>query len=237
LGARFHGMEEVNGSNPFRSTKFPSFFVTFAEELTALLPADLPHRARLIDLGARHLDLIVEANKIMNLTRILGEREAAIKHVVDAVMPWRLFKNAKRVADAGTGAGFPGIPLAVVLPETHFFLLESVQKKARFVESAVATLELPNVGVIPLRAEEWLAKQRVDLITLRAVAPLEKAIPLLAGALRGGTRALLYKGPDVENEMAQAEEEARKRRIKMQVVERYQLPDGLGSRTIVQLSA
>ena len=230
-------MEEVNGSNPFRSTNPPFTLVTFAEELAELLPADLPHRDRCISLCARHLDLIVEANKIMNLTRILGEREAAIKHVVDAVMPWRLFKNAKRVADCGTGAGFPGIPLSVVLPETQFFLLESVGKKARFVESAVATLALANAAVVPLRAEEWLSQQRVDLITLRAVAPLEKAIPLLAHTLKGGTRVLLYKGPDVENEIAQAGEEARNRRIQMQVVERYQLPEGLGSRTIVQLSA
>lgn len=179
----------------------------------------------------------MEANRTMNLTRILGEREAAIKHVVDSVMPWQLFKNAKRVADAGTGAGFPGIPLAVVLPETQFFLLESVGKKARFVQSAVAALELPNVAVLPLRAEEWLQKQRVDLITLRAVAPLEKAIPLFANALKEGTRALLYKGPDVENEIEQAREVARQRRVQVRIVERYTLPDGQGSRTIVQLAA
>ena len=211
--------------------------MTFAEELAQLLPADLPHRDRCIEVSARHLDLIVEANKVMNLTRILGEREAAIKHVLDSVMPWRLFKNAKRVADAGTGAGFPGIPLSVVLPETRFFLLESVQKKARFAESAVAALELPNVVVIPLRAEEWLAKQKVDIVTARAVAPLDKAIPLLASILRTGTRALLYKGPDALNEIEQAAADARNRRITMQIVERYELPDGLGSRTIVELSA
>ncbi|MBY0505283.1 MAG: 16S rRNA (guanine(527)-N(7))-methyltransferase RsmG [Bryobacteraceae bacterium] len=211
--------------------------MSFSAELSALLPSDLPQRDRCIQLCAQHLDRIVEANRTMNLTRILGEREAAIKHVVDSVMPWQLFKNAKRVADAGTGAGFPGIPLAVVLPETQFFLLESVGKKARFVQSAVAALELPNVAVLPLRAEEWLQKQRVDLITLRAVAPIEKAIPLLANALKGGTRALLYKGPDVENEIEQAREVARQRRVQVRIVERYTLPDGQGSRTIVQLAA
>lgn len=210
--------------------------VSFAEELAQLLPPDLPNRDRCIEISARHLDLIVEINRTMNLTRILGEREAAIKHVLDSVMPWRLFKNAKRVADCGTGAGFPGIPLSVVLPDTRFYLLESVQKKARFVESAVAALALPNVAVLPLRAEEWLLKQRVDIVTARAVAPLEKAIPLFAAALRSGTRALLYKGPDVEHEMELASPDARNRRIKMQVVERYPLPDGLGSRTIVELS-
>jgi 16S rRNA (guanine527-N7)-methyltransferase len=205
--------------------------VSFASELSLLLPADLPHRDRCIETCARHLELIVEANKTMNLTRIVGEREAAIKHVLDSLMPWRFFKNAQRVADAGTGAGFPGIPLSVALPETQFFLLESLQKKARFVESAVATLGLANVRVLPVRAEEWLPKQCVDIVTARAVAPLERAIPLFAG-----TRALLYKGPDVESEIVEAQAEARKRRVKIQIVERYELPDGLGLRTIVELS-
>jgi 16S rRNA (guanine527-N7)-methyltransferase len=211
--------------------------LSFADELAQLLPADLPHRDRCIAIASRHLDLIVTANETMNLTRIVGEREAAIKHVLDSVMPWRLFKNAKRIADAGTGAGFPGIPLSVVLPEVRFYLLESVQKKARFVSSAVEELELPNVAVLPVRAEEWLAKQKVDFITARAVAPLEKAIPLFASILRNGARALLYKGPDVENEIAVAQEEAKKRRVKMRIVERYELPDGLGLRTIVELSS
>ena len=211
--------------------------MSFQDELARLLPADLPHRDRAIDVAARHLQMIVEANVTMNLTRIVGEREAAIKHVVDSLLPWRLFKNAKRVADAGTGAGYPGIPLAVVLPETCFFLLESVQKKARFVEAATEVLGLANVTVVPARAEEWLGRQRVDLVTARAVAPLEKAIPLFAPGLRGGGKVLLYKGPDAENEIAAAAEEARKRRIQVRVVDRYELPDELGARTIVELQS
>lgn len=209
--------------------------MSFADELAAILPADLPERDRLISLGAKHLELIVEANQTMNLTRILGEREGAIKHVLDSVMPWRLFKNATRVVDAGTGAGLPGLPLAMVLPETQFVLLESIQKKARFVQSAVEALELSNVRVIPQRAEEWLAKQRAEVITARAVAPLEKAIPLFAPALRQGARALLYKGPDAESEMAAAQQEAARRRVAMRIVERYSLPDDLGTRTVVEL--
>jgi len=94
----------------------------------------------------------------------------------------------------------------------------------------------PAERTVPPELEPFEGRP-VRVITLRAVAPLEKTIPLLAHALKGGTRALLYKGPDVENEIAQAGEEARKRRIQVQVVERYQLPEGLGSRSIVQLSA
>ena len=219
-------------TKPMRSWEL----VSFAAELAALLPADLPNREACIVKAARHLDLIVEANRHFNLTRIVNPREAAIKHVVDSVLPWRLFAGARRVVDAGTGAGFPGIPLAVVLPDTHWILLESTQKKAAFVESAVAALELGNVEVAGSRAEDWLKTNRVDVVTARAVAPLDRAVPLFHVALRSGARVLLYKGPDAAAEISAASAEARKRRVRMQVRDRYELPDAMGSRTIVELS-
>lgn len=180
--------------------------------------------------------MIVEINKVMNLTRILDPREAAIKHIVDSVLPWRLFKNASHVVDAGTGPGFPGMPLALVLPDTRFSLLEATQKKARFVQSVVEDLQIANVEVHPNRAEEWLHRNRADIVTGRALAPLHKAVVLFAPALNAGARVLLYKGPDAESEIAEAMPESRKRQIRCKVVERYSLPDDLGSRTIVELT-
>src|SRR3954449_13027782 len=207
----------------------------FGEELALVLPADLPYREDVVARAARHLELIVEINESLNLTRITTPREAAVKHVLDSVIPWRLFAGARSVLDAGTGAGFPGIPLALVLPEVQFTLAESIQKKARFVESAVAALGLQNVTVSALRAEDVLTKSRADLITARAVAPLNRAIALFAPALRSGSSALFYKGPDAETEIAGASVEAKKRSVVMRVVERYDLPDGLGTRTVVEM--
>jgi 16S rRNA (guanine527-N7)-methyltransferase len=209
--------------------------MTFATELEQLLPDDLPQRARVVELAAKHLDLIVEANQVLNLTRIVDIREAAIKHVLDSVLPWRLFAGARVVMDAGTGAGIPGIPLALVLPETQFVLLESTQKKARFVESAITALGLTNVTALPLRAEDWLKTNEPDIITARAMAPLERAVPLFAAAIRQGARALLYKGPDTAKEIAEAAMEIRKRGVSVREVFRYDLPDQLGTRTIVEV--
>lgn len=210
--------------------------MSFAAELATLLPPDLPHRENVIAKAALHLDLIVEINQVMNLTRILDPREAAIKHVLDSVLPWRLFQGAAHIADAGTGPGFPGIPLALVLPESRFTLLDATQKKARFVESVVEKLQLPNVEVVPQRAEEWLHHHKTTIVTGRAVAPLHKGILFFAPAFKHGARVLLYKGPDVETEIAEAAAEARKRQIKMKVIHRYELPDSLGARTIVELT-
>jgi 16S rRNA (guanine527-N7)-methyltransferase len=208
--------------------------VQFEDVLNQILPGDLPRREFVARKAAEHLELIVEANRYLNLTRITSAREAAIKHVLDSVIPWRLFAGARHVLDAGTGAGFPGIPLALVLPETRFTLAESIRKKARFLDSALAKLELPNVTVMPLRAEEiW---RDCDVIAARALAPISRALGLFAPALKAGRKILLYKGPDADQEIAEAAKEVGKLGAKPEVVMRYDLPDAMGTRTIVQIT-
>ena len=203
----------------------------FEEELERVLPADIPCREQVVKKAAQHLHLIEIANEHMNLTRITSAREAAIKHVYDSVAPWRHFCGAKCVLDAGTGAGFPGIPLAVLLPEVRFVLAESTQKKARFVDHAVEALELTNVEVFGSRAEERLAVRTPAIITARAIAPMGRILDSFGKALKQGSRLLLYKGGHVEGELA----EAQKRRVAAEVLCRYELPDGCGSRTIIEV--
>ncbi len=203
----------------------------FEAELARTLPSGIPHREQLIQKASQHLQLIASANEYMNLTRVTDPHEAAVKHVYDSVAPWEHFVAAKRVLDVGTGAGFPGIPLAIVLPQVRFSLVESIQKKARFVDSAVESLHLANVHVFPNRAEEVLEQQRPDVITARAVAPIGRILELFGTALKNGTRLLLYKGPEVDQELS----EAAKHRLHAEVVLRYDLPFGLGSRTLIQV--
>ncbi len=167
----------------------------------------------------------------MNLTRITDARDAAIKHVYDSIAPWKYFDSSTVVLDVGSGAGFPGVPLAIILPHVRFILSESVRKKAAFLQSAVEQLKLENVEVAPQRAEEIALKQPAITITARAVAPLPKLIGLFAKALGRGARMLLYKGPEVEQELAQAA----RRHIRAEILWRYELPDSLGLRTIVQV--
>lgn len=203
----------------------------FEEELARVLPPDIPHRLRLIDKAAQHLRLICSANEYMNLTRIVSPHEAAIKHVYDSVAPWRHFSGAGRVLDAGTGAGFPGVPLAIVLPDTRFTLAESIQKKARFVDSVVESLELTNVRIMADRAEANVNSERPEIITARAVAPIHRLLNLFGRVLRQGSQLLLYKGAEVESEL----QEAQQHNVSAQVLCRYELPDGLGSRTLIRV--
>ena len=206
--------------------------LAFEEELDSVLPPDVPHRSRLIEKSAEHLRLISAANEYMNLTRLSNPREAAIKHVLDSVLPWTFFQNARRVLDAGTGAGFPGVPLSIVLPEVRFVLSESTGKKARFVDAAVESLALSNVEVSSERAETLAQSQRQEIITARAVAPLHRLVPLFRKALLKGSRLLLYKGPDVLSEIADIQTDS----LCAEIIFRYDLPYELGSRTLISLS-
>lgn len=205
----------------------------FEEELERVLPADVPQRGRLVQKAAQHLHLIAIANEHMNLTRVTSAREAAIKHIYDCVAPWQHFRGAKCVLDAGTGAGFPGIPLAILLPEVRFVLAESTQKKVRFVDHAVEALELPNVQVVAQRAEELIAARRLEVITARAIAPMGRILDLFAQAVKQGSHLLLYKGGNVDGELG----EAHKHGLRAHVVCRYELPDGCGSRTLIEVRA
>lgn len=203
----------------------------FEEELRRVLPPELPYRERLIQKAAQHLHLIHAVNEHMNLTRIMNAREAAIKHIYDSVAPWQHFQGAKRILDAGTGAGFPGIPLSIVLPDSRFTLAESIQKKARFVDWTVESLELANVHVVAQRAEERALQRKPEIITARAVAPISRILEMFHQPLKQGARLLLYKGRNVEAELA----EAHKHRVCAQILCHYELPEGCGSRTLIEV--
>ena len=147
------------------------------------------------------------------------------------MLPWQHFVGARRVLDAGTGAGFPGVPLSVVLPDVRFTLAESTQKKARFVDAAVESLELHNVEVLSDRAEQIALAQRPNIITARAVAPLDRLLDLFGKSLKQGAKLILYKGPEVENELAAI----KKYRVKAEQLSKYDLPDGMGSRVLISI--
>lgn len=204
--------------------------VSFADELARVLPSDLPNRDRFIEKSARHLEMVKTVNEYMNLTRIVDPKEAAIKHTLDSVLPWRHFQHAARVIDAGTGAGFPGIPLAIALPHVRFTLAESIQKKARFVETVVEELDLHNARVIAGRAE--LIASTPEIVTARAVAPLDRLLENFSKFLRDGAQLLLYKGPDAASELAGIADA----RTKAHILDRFELPENCGVRTIVSVS-
>ena len=147
-----------------------------------------------------HLDLLDEWNQRINLTAIRARPQQVTKHLLDSlsVRPW--LKGA-RIADVGSGAGFPGIPLAIADPGLHFALIESVGKKCRFLEHVRDTLHLPNVEVVQCRAEAYRPAVRFDTVLARAVGPTADVVRFAAPLVAAGGRLLAMKGRDPADEL------------------------------------
>ena len=118
------------------------------------------------------LQSVLSENKKFNLTGIKDPKEAIIKHLFDSLSITSEINTAS-IADVGSGAGFPGVPLAVVKPNTDFVLVEAKQKKAKFIKGAIKELGLLNVSVVGKRSEEIKIKKGVEAIVCRAIGSLD----------------------------------------------------------------
>jgi len=148
-----------------------------------------------------HLDLLDDWNTRMNLTAIRDRPSQLTKHLLDSltVLP---YLQGERIADVGSGAGFPGIPLAIVEPHRNFTLIESTGKKCRFLEHVRDTLELKNVEVAQSRAESYKPEVRFDTVLARAVGPVADLVKVAGPLVVGGGRLLAMKGRYPQDELA-----------------------------------
>jgi len=161
------------------------------------LDLDEAQLARLV----AHLDLLDEWSARMNLTAIRDRPSQLTKHLLDSltVQP---YLRGQRIADVGSGAGFPGIPLAIVEPQRHFSLIESTGKKCRFLEHVRDELQLKNVEVVQARAENYQPEVRFDTVVARAVGPLAGLVKAAGALVVGGGRLLAMKGRYPQDELA-----------------------------------
>jgi 16S rRNA (guanine527-N7)-methyltransferase len=149
----------------------------------------------------RLLDELDDWNQRMNLTAIRERGAQITKHLLDSLAV-HLYVRGERVADIGTGAGFPGLPLALVLPQAQFTLVDSTAKKLKFVEHAAQLLGLSNVQTVHTRAETYRPKERFDTIVSRAVGPIERFVNWSGHLCVGGGRLLAMKGRYPTDELA-----------------------------------
>lgn len=118
-----------------------------------------------------------------------------------------------RIADVGSGAGLPGLVLAMIRPDCDFVLIEPLERRTRWLHEQVAELGLTNVEVFTGRAEEYPAKQSFDVVTARAVKALKGLIPWLEPLVADGGRIVLLKGQRIEEEIADAQSVIRKHKL------------------------
>lgn len=140
-----------------------------------------------------HLDLLLRWNKVFNLTAITNPSDVLSQHLSDSlsVAP---YVHGETVFDIGTGGGFPGIPLAILFPEAQFTLVDTVQKKTRFLKQVVGELKLSNVQVVNARVESLTPDSKANQVISRAFSSLEDFLQLTSGLASHQTEWLAMKG-------------------------------------------
>ena len=155
----------------------------------------------------RYADLLVEKNKVMNLTAITEPADIAALHFLDSAALLTLADwKGKTVADIGTGAGFPGLPLRIVDPSIRLTLLDAQNKRVEFLKEVCGELGLADVECVHARAEEFAADHRegFDLVTSRAVAALPLLCELCLPLVKVGGYFAAMKSVDADAELASA---------------------------------
>jgi len=158
----------------------------------------------------RYFELLVEWNEKINLTAITEPKEVAIKHMIDSITAYdeNLFKDGTTVIDVGTGAGFPGLPLKIFCPEIKLTLMDSLNKRIKFLQTVVEELGLKNVECVHARAEEGARNKKYresfDIAVSRAVARLPILCEYCLPFVKKGGHFTALKGMQYHDEADEA---------------------------------
>lgn len=171
--------------------------------------------------------LLLEKNQVMNLTAITEPREVATLHLLDSLaLAAQADLAGKKIIDVGTGAGFPGMPLAIALPQVDMTLLDSLNKRVDFLREVCAALELQGITCVHARAEEFAAAHResYDFAVSRAVAALPVLCELCLPLVKEGGAFLAMKSSHSQEETDQAAKAIALLGGKLEAVTDYSIP-------------
>ncbi len=153
----------------------------------------------------KYMNLLIEWNKVMNLTGITDPEEIIIKHFIDSLTVLDKIDKKDSIIDVGTGAGFPGIPIKIAFPETKVVLLDSLNKRTKFLNEVIEQLQLDNIETIHGRAEDYgkdkKHREKYDIAIARAVAPLNILLEYLMPFTKVRGKVLCMKASNSEEEI------------------------------------
>jgi 16S rRNA (guanine527-N7)-methyltransferase len=177
----------------------------------------------------RLIDALEAGNAQFNLTAIRDRPGMLRKHLLDS-LSLQSYLRGKRIADIGTGAGFPGLPLAIMNPSRHFALVEATAKKARYVAETAALIGVRNVEIVNQRAESYRPQEPFDTVIARALSSLEAFIAFAGHLCAADGRLLAMKGRRNEEEIA-----ALPRGFRVLAVHRLRVPGLTDERHLIEI--
>jgi 16S rRNA (guanine527-N7)-methyltransferase len=200
--------------------------MTYLELEKDLIANNINVTSKQVDSMKTYLKMLLEWNQNINLTAIRNEEDAIEKHLFDSLLPSLLLDfNSKNIIDIGSGAGFPGIPLAILFPNSQFTLLEPVQKKAKFLSAVTSTLGLKNITVLVKRAEDCLEERgRYDIAISRAVARLNILLELSIPLIKVDGFFISMKSLKANEEIKESKSAIKKLNIEIVKISQYNLP-------------
>lgn len=186
----------------------------------------------------KYYELIVEYNKVMNLTGITEKEQVYLKHFYDSLTIAKVIDLNKEetVCDIGTGAGFPGIVLKILFSNLKVTLIDSLNKRIEFLKIVIKELNLNNIEAIHARAEEYAKDniEKFDVVTSRAVAPLKILLELSIPLLKINKYFISYKGI-ISREIIESENALKQLDSKIDKIEEFELPKENSNRTIIKI--
>lgn len=184
-------------------------------------------------------ELLIEKNKVMNLTAITEYDEVVLKHFIDSIIIYKNIRNDKieSIMDVGTGAGFPGIPLKILFPEIKITLLDSLNKRINFLNEVIEKLELKNIDCVHGRAEDIghmpEYREQYDLVVSRAVANLSSLSEYCIPFVKVGGKFISYKSGNIEDELESAKRAIQLLNSNIDEVNKYTLPKSDMQRSLI----
>ena len=191
-----------------------------------------------------YMNLLIEKNKVMNLTAITEPEEIILRHFVDSSIPLKFYgdklNSKKYICDVGTGAGFPGLPLAILCPNSSFILNDTLGKRINFLSEVIAEIKIKNVKLVKARAEDFghdkSYREKFDYVVSRGVSRIsvlsEYSLPLvkLNGAM------LSFKMDNCDEELSEGHNAIKKLGGMFHVKHTYSIVDGDPDRCILEIS-
>ena len=192
----------------------------------------------------KYYELLIEKNKVMNLTAITDKEDVIVKHFIDsiALIPHLLDKgininNKLKIIDIGTGAGFPGLPLKIMMPDVKFTLLDSLNKRVSFLNEVIDELKLKDIEALHGRAEDYASdnkyREKYDICVSRAVANLSTLSEYCIPFVKEDGFFISYKAGESEEEINNSKNAIKILGGKINKVEEFVLPGTDASRVFV----